>query len=411
MPASANCIDIRIKNLSEIKQNIKENKIFTIGYLSKLASYEIEKEKLDLNYTESLFKTSLSTAFSNDFNETIRNGNDDASSLAKLSSEYYIETSEDKSIRQDKIKLKLSDLSILSEKETKEETNKVILILAEIANSLLQKEILGKQSYLISKYIEFLKTTSLLKDENKASEIAQKDIEKIKIINKNNSLEIKIDNLLNQISYKVKRTELESSSIIVEIKKALENIRRTKFVADCNIDMADVKLLENDLKIKKLNLKELSRNYSPKINAFSDLSTESTFDGNTFEEFKIGLRMKLNIFDKHSLSRQKQPLLSEISLAAAKIREKETELSKKIEEFYKVEQSILDNLEQVSTSLYTIQSEYFELREREKLGLTVYEELLLKLIQGFELREVEQEIKFQVLSYWINQSNFLKVIS
>ena len=120
----------------------------------------------------------------------------------------------------------------------------------------------------------------------------------------------------------------------------------------------------------------------------------------------MGFAINWKFFDGLPQKDEKRQIIDRIMILKEKIRNENTLLFQKAEEFYRVEQAILDNLSQVKASIDLVAFELDELQNRASLGLTTYEEQLSKELQKMQLVELQIELQHRLLNFWTSNLRY-----
>ena len=150
----------------------------------------------------------------------------------------------------------------------------------------------------------------------------------------------------------------------------------------------------------------MENKYLPKFSLSAEAKSRTEFNGRTSEDYRVGFAINWKFFDGLLQKDEKRQIIDRIMILKEKIRNENTLLFQKVEEFYRVEQAILDNLSQVKASIDLVALELDELQNRASLGLTTYEEQLSKELQKMQLVELQIELQHRLLNFWTSNLSY-----
>ena len=319
-----------------------------------------------------------------------------------------VRTPWERSVESKSIQNQLNTINIQIEKIKKSDLELTLGNIFELAHIQLSLENLTSQVNLTEKQLFYFRELARLKDEKNLKNISDNIIQKIKLENKISAFVLQQDTVLNSMSPRINIDDFLSSEIYelakYNISSVLNWISSTNDI--CDAISIDKKIFESEKLQEEIALEELETKYLPKFSLSAEAKSRSEFNGRTSEDYRVGFAINWKFFDGLPRKDERRQIIDRIMILKEKIRNENTLLLQKAEEFYRVEQAVLDNLSQVKASIDLVALELDELQNRASLGLTTYEEQLSKELQKMQLVELQIELQHRLLNFWTSNLSY-----
>ena len=400
------CFSKRIEGLSQIAEYIETIELRSNDYKIRMLEFESQKRVLMDKSANSNISVGSRLNFSQDTDD-IKDGH---SGNLTASVTAPVRTPWERSVDRKSIQNQLNTIDIQIEKTKKSDLETMLRNIFEIAHIQLSLENLTSQVNLTEEQLFYFRELARLKDEKNLKNISDNIIQKIKLENKISAFVLQQDTILNSMSPRIKIDDLLSSEIFALAKhNILRTSNWTSATSDnCDPTSIDKRIFESEKLQEEIALEELKTKYLPKFSLSAEAKSRSEFNGRSSEDYRVGFAINWKFFDGLHRKDEKRQIIDRITILKEKIRNENKFLVEKVEEFYRVEQAILDNLSQVKASIELVVLELDELQNRASLGLTTYEEQLSKELQKMQLVELQIELQHRLLKFWTsNLSYFL----
>ena len=398
------CFSKRIEGLSQFIEYIEKLELRSNDFNIRLLEFESQKSVLMDKSANSNISVGSRLNYSQDTDD-IQDGH---TSNLTASVTAPVRTPWEHSVDRKSIQNQLNKIDIQVEKIKKNDLEFVLNNIFELAHIQLSLENLTIQVKLTEKQLFYYRELARLKDEKNLKNISDNIIQKIKLENKISAFALQQDTILTSMSPRIKIDDFLSSQIHTLAKHNILRMSNWSSPTNdiCDPTSIDKRIFESEKLQEEIALEELETKYLPKFSLSAEAKSRTEFNGRTSEDYRVGFAINWKFFDGLPRKDEKRQIIDRIMILKEKIWNENTLLLQKAEEFYRVEQAVLDNLSQVKASIDLVALELDELQNRASLGLTTYEEQLSKELQKMQLVELQIELQHRLLNFWTSNLRY-----
>ena len=398
------CFSKRIEGLSQFIEYIEKLELRSNDFNIRLLEFESQKSVLMDKSANSNISVGSRLNYSQDTDD-IQDGH---TSNLTASVTAPVRTPWERSVDRKSIQNQLNKIDIQVEKIKKNDLEFVLSNIFELAHIQLSLENLTIQVKLTEKQLFYYRELARLKDEKNLRDISDNIIQKIKLENKISAFALQQDTILTSMSPRIKIDDFLSSQIHTLAKHNILRMSNWSSPTNdiCDPTSIDKRIFESEKLQEEIALEELETKYLPKFSLSAEAKSRTEFNGRTSEDYRVGFAINWKFFDGLPRKDEKRQIMDRIMILKEKIWNENTLLLQKAEEFYRVEQAVLDNLSQVKASIDLVALELDELQNRASLGLTTYEEQLSKELQKIQLVELQIELQHRLLNFWTSNLRY-----
>lgn len=226
-------------------------------------------------------------------------------------------------------------------------------------------------------------------------ELADAELDKIKIRNELNNLESRIQ--LESASFNFPKLSLELVSGELQLSDKLIN---SPLAPPCNFVDLETAQKNKEITIAEHTLLQSENNRLPSLSISSSVTNRDYHSGAQKNSFSIGVGLTVPLYDGGSNSSDLMVKRQQLALLKKERLQSLEQHKIKLDNFTTLEQAIIASISETREKTDKLNGEIKELLERQEMGQSNFEELITKQIQKIDIEIISEELWTRLVGVW-----------